>query len=50
MAEYRALLGTVEQGLIEPVIDSVYGLDDALDALDHMEDAKQFGKIVLDIG
>ncbi|MCZ6886120.1 MAG: zinc-binding dehydrogenase [Alphaproteobacteria bacterium] len=50
MAEYRALLGTVEQGLIKPVIDSVYGMDDALDALDHMEGAKQFGKIVLDIG
>ena len=49
MAEYRALLGTVEQGLIEPVIDSVYAMDDALDALDHLEGAKQFGKIVLDI-
>lgn len=49
MAEYHALLRTVEQGLIEPVIDSVYALDDALDALTHLESARQFGKIVLTV-
>ncbi|MCZ6740832.1 MAG: zinc-binding dehydrogenase, partial [Alphaproteobacteria bacterium] len=49
LEEYRALLRIVALGQIEPVIDSVYAMDDALEALDRMEGARQFGKIVLTI-
>ncbi len=47
LEEYRALLRIVALGQIEPVIDSVYAMDDALEALDRMAGARQFGKIVL---
>jgi NADPH:quinone reductase-like Zn-dependent oxidoreductase len=47
--EYRALLRTVTAGRIKPVVDSVYAMDDALEALARMEAARQFGKIVLTI-
>ena len=49
LEEYRALLRIVALGQIEPVIDSVYAMDDAKEALDRMEGARQFGKIVLTI-
>ena len=47
--QYRALLRVVAAGRIEPVIDSVYAMDDAVEALDRLEQARQFGKIVLTI-
>ncbi len=49
LEEYRALLRTVALGRLTPVIDSVYAMDDAMEALDRMENAEQFGKIVLTI-
>jgi NADPH:quinone reductase-like Zn-dependent oxidoreductase len=50
MAECQALLRTVAEGRIRPVIDSVYPVDEALAAFDRLERAEQFGKIVLDLG
>ena len=49
LAEYRALLRTVAEGRLLPVIDSVHPMDGALEALARMAKAEQFGKIVLDI-
>jgi NADPH:quinone reductase-like Zn-dependent oxidoreductase len=45
IAEYRALLRTVAEGRILPVIGSLYPMDKALVALARMEQAEQFGKI-----
>ena len=39
----------VAQGRLKPVIDSVFEIDDAPAAFDRLEQAQQFGKIVLNI-
>lgn len=49
LEEYRALLRTVAAGKLRPVIDGVFAMDDALAALERMERADQFGKIVLTV-
>lgn len=45
--DFRQLLNVVENGRLSPVIDSVYPLDQAKDAMDKMEKGQQFGKLVL---
>jgi NADPH:quinone reductase-like Zn-dependent oxidoreductase len=49
-ADFTAMLAEVTAGNIEPVVDRVLPLDEGRAALERLEDAKQFGKIVLDIG
>ena len=49
-ADFNAMLAEVTAGNIEPVVDRVLPLDEGRAALERLEDAKQFGKIVLDIG
>ena len=49
MTEYRDLFRLAGQGRFKPVIDSVYPLDQANEALAKLERAEQFGKIVLDV-
>lgn len=48
--EFTAMLAAVTEGAIEPVIDRVFPLSEARAALERLESAEQFGKIVLDIG
>jgi NADPH:quinone reductase-like Zn-dependent oxidoreductase len=48
-AEFAAMLSVVESGHIKPVVDQVFPLADAAAAHRRMEEAGQFGKIVLAI-
>jgi len=45
--DFRQMLLAVAQTKLKPVIDSVHPLDRARDAIARMENAEQFGKIVL---
>jgi NADPH:quinone reductase-like Zn-dependent oxidoreductase len=47
--DFRQLLGVVEAGGLRPVVDSVYPLSRATEATQRMEEARQFGKIVLKV-
>ncbi|MEX8494989.1 zinc-binding dehydrogenase [Sphaerotilus sp.] len=49
LSEFRDLLQVCERGLIRPVIDRRYGLDDAHAALDRLESGAQFGKVAIEI-
>jgi NADPH:quinone reductase-like Zn-dependent oxidoreductase len=48
--EFRDLLSVCERGLIRPVIDSRYLLEDVHAALDRLEAGRQFGKIGIELG
>jgi NADPH:quinone reductase-like Zn-dependent oxidoreductase len=48
-AEFRAMLAVIESGEIVPVTDQVFPLAEGRAALERLETAEQFGKIVLDI-
>lgn len=47
--EFRQLLNAATQGGLQPVIDRVYPLSQAVAALDYLESGEQFGKVVIDI-
>jgi NADPH:quinone reductase-like Zn-dependent oxidoreductase len=47
-AEFEAVLAAVGDGL-RPVVDHTFPLDDVQAALEHLDKAEQFGKVVLDI-
>ncbi len=47
--DFRQMLKAAANTHIKPVIDSVYPLDKAAQAMKRMERSEQFGKIVLDI-
>lgn len=49
LSEFRDLLQVCERGLIRPIIDRRYGLDDAHAALDRLESGAQFGKVAIEI-
>ncbi len=48
-ADFQALLDLTASGRLHPVVDRTYPLSEAGKALQHMEEAAQFGKIVLGI-
>jgi NADPH:quinone reductase-like Zn-dependent oxidoreductase len=48
--ELHELLQAVEVGQIEPIVDKVFPLAQAADAVRRMEQGGQFGKIVLEVG
>ena len=48
--EFAAMLALVAAGRIRPLVDAVFPLDEASAALERLQNAEQFGKIVLDIG
>ena len=50
LAELRAVLRHVEAGLLHPVIDSTYPLEQAAEAQRRLEERDVFGKIVLTVG
>lgn len=47
--EFRQLLSFMAVKNIQPIVDSVFPLQDAAAAQRHLEQAKQFGKVVLQI-
>ena len=47
--EFRSMLAVIEAGEIVPVTDQVFPLAEGRAALEHLETAEQFGKVVLDI-
>jgi NADPH:quinone reductase-like Zn-dependent oxidoreductase len=47
-AEFEAVLKAIDNGL-RPVVDSVYPLSDVKAALTRLDDAEQFGKVVLSV-
>jgi NADPH:quinone reductase-like Zn-dependent oxidoreductase len=49
MWEYRDMYRLAGQGKLKPVIDSVWPMDKATEALAKLERGEQFGKIVIDI-
>ncbi|MCX4747864.1 NAD(P)-dependent alcohol dehydrogenase [Kitasatospora sp. NBC_01287] len=48
-ASFEALNGTLAEHRIHPVIDRVFGFDEALDAYRHLRDGAPFGKVVITI-
>ncbi len=48
-AEFHQLLRAISVNHLKPIIDSTYPLDQVKDALKHMDQADQFGKIVIDV-
>lgn len=48
-SDFRAMLDFVSKHRIKPVIDRVYDMQDAVKAAERMNEAAQFGKIVLRI-
>ncbi|MBI5905815.1 MAG: zinc-binding dehydrogenase [Deltaproteobacteria bacterium] len=46
-AEFAAMLSVFRDGLIRPVVDSVFPLSRAGDAVRSLEEKRQFGKVVL---
>ena len=48
-AEFQAMLNFVAEKQIKPVIDRVFPMQEAEQALRRMDDARQFGKIILQI-
>ena len=46
--EFEAVLKAIDNGL-RPVVDSVYPLSDVKAALTRLDDAEQFGKVVLSV-
>jgi NADPH:quinone reductase-like Zn-dependent oxidoreductase len=49
-AEFEAVTEELNAGRLMPVVDSVFGLDQAPEAFERMARGEQFGKIVLRIG
>jgi NADPH:quinone reductase-like Zn-dependent oxidoreductase len=50
LGEFRDLLTLVQRSGLQPVVDSEFALDDVHAALDRLDSARQFGKVVIDIG
>ena len=47
--EFAAMLAVVDDGAIRPIVDEVFPLAEARSALERLERAEQFGKVVIDI-
>ena len=45
--EYQEIIALLSRGKLKPVIDRVFPLNQAKDALKHLESQSQFGKVVL---
>src|SRR5438270_9273458 len=46
VSEFEGVLKLLEEG-VRPVVDSVFPVDQAKDALEHLDRAEQFGKVLL---
>ena len=49
LTDFREVMELVFNGRIDPLIDSVYPLEQAAEAYAHYERGEQFGKIVLQV-
>ena len=49
-SEFRDLLTACERGLVHPLIDSRFSLDEIRNALDRLEAGRQFGKVGIELG
>ncbi len=49
LSEFQRLVNVFEDGLLKPVIDRVYTIDQAHEALDRLENPDRFGKVVLQL-
>ncbi len=49
LSDFREVMELVFNGTIDPIIDSVYPLEQAAEAYAHYEHGEQFGKIVLKV-
>ncbi len=47
--EFRSMVRFVNQHKLIPVVDSIWSLEKGTEAFEHMNQGKQFGKIVIDI-
>ncbi|MBE1554433.1 zinc-binding dehydrogenase [Sporosarcina limicola] len=47
--ELREMMAYIEKYRMHPVIDKVFELDDALEAFEHVEESRHFGKVALSI-
>lgn len=47
--DFRAMLALLEEKALHPIIDQAFPLSAVNDALDHMERASQFGKIIVSV-
>jgi NADPH:quinone reductase-like Zn-dependent oxidoreductase len=47
--EYREVVRLLGQGQLEPIVDSVYPFDRAVEAFAHLEGGGQMGKVVVEI-
>ena len=48
-AQLAKIAALIDQGLVKPVIDSTYGLDQISAAYDHLADGHAIGKIVVNV-
>jgi NADPH:quinone reductase-like Zn-dependent oxidoreductase len=48
--DFQAMLDLVNQHKIQPIVDRVYPLGEANQALERMKNFQQFGKLVLEVG
>ena len=49
MGDFAEVVDLVGQGLLEPVVDSVYPLEKTAEAQQHLEARKAFGKVVIEV-
>ena len=49
-AEYDAIVAELRAGRLYPPIDRIYELSEGRDAFERVENAEQFGKVVIDMG
>jgi len=47
--DFRSMLRAVESGAIDPVVDSVFPLDDTVAAFRRLQAAEQFGKVAVEL-
>jgi len=47
--DFRSMLRAVDSGVIDPVVDSVYALDDTVAAFRRLQAAEQFGKVAVEL-
>ncbi len=48
-SEFEAVVREFNEGRLQPVIDSVFSLEDGRSAFERMESGEQFGKIVIEV-
>jgi len=47
--DFRSMLRAVDSGAIDPVVDSVFALDDTAAAFERLQAAEQFGKVAVEL-